>query len=164
MSDQTGITSTTPGGATAGPADPNAPGRAKLYAGLAALTPVLSFLATFGIVTSEQVNAISAALTAGIGLLGAFGFGFAATKTSAQVKNGTFDSAPVLPAVPALEQLAILRDQAAAEVERAVTTVQSGVDTMTTAAQAAAQVLGQVPGGGPAAQAVQELIDSARRR
>ena len=62
----------------------------------------------------------------------------------------------------ALEQLAILRDQAAAEVNRAVANVQTGVDTITTAATG---VLAGVPiVGGPVSAAVQDLIDDVRRR
>lgn len=165
MSDQTKIVTISDGGvATAGPADPNASMRAKVWASFAVLTPLLAALATFGILSDEQANALNGAVTAAVGLLSAFGFGFVAKKTNEQVKNGTFDPAPTLPAYTALEQMAILRDQAAAEVDRAVSTVQAGAEAMTSATQVAASVLGAVPipGAQQAVGAVQDLLDDIR--
>lgn len=157
MSDQTKIPYNVPS-PTAGPIDPNAGARGKFYAALTVLFPLIGAMATFGVLSVDQANAITGFATAAMGLAGAFGFGLAAKNTNKQVKNGTFDPAPVLPAVPALEQLAILRDQAATEVDRAVANVQTGVDTITAAATS---VLGSVPGVGPA---VQELLDDVRLR
>jgi hypothetical protein len=143
---------------TAGPADPKAPGYAKLYAILAVVGPLVSGLATFGILSNDQAGAVNGALTALLGLLSAFGFGVAAKRTSTQVNNGTFDKAPELPAVSALEQLKILRDQAGAEVDRAVANVQSGADLI---ASATTTVLNAIPG---ASGVVQDLLDDVRRR
>ncbi|AER48670.1 holin [Mycobacterium phage Ares] len=115
---------------TIGPADPNAPTRAKVWAGLAVIAPLLSFLATFGILSSDQANAINGALTAVVGVLTAFGFGVAAKKTSEQVKNGTFDPAPpppppvlVPPAMSAVEGITAVANQ----FNDLVTGVTSGV-------------------------------------
>lgn len=163
MSDQTKIQ-------TAGPEDPKATTRAKVWAGLAVVGPLLSALATFGIMSNDQANAINGAVTAALGLMTAFGFGFAAKKTSEQVNNGTFDAAPELPAVSALEQMKILRDQATYEVEQAVANVQNGADMI---AAATTGVLGAlpIPGAAQAAQTVdgavdlvQELIENVRLR
>lgn len=154
MSDQTKIQ-------TAGPVDENAGVRGKSYAVLAVAFPLIGALATFGVLSVDQANAITGFATAAMGLAGAFGFGVAAKNTNKQVKNGTFDPAPVLPAVHALEQLVILRDQATTEVDRAVANVQTGVDTITAAATG---VLGGIPGAGPIAAAVQDLINDVRRR
>lgn len=163
MSDQTKIQ-------TAGPEDPKATTRAKVWAGLAVVGPLLSALATFGIMSNDQANAINGAVTAALGLMTAFGFGFAAKKTSEQVNNGTFDAAPQLPAYSALEQLAILRDQSAAEFDRAVSNAQSGAEAITTAATSVIGAL-PIPGAAQAAQTVdgavdlvQELIENVRLR
>lgn len=127
--------------ATAGPADPNAGARAKLYAGLAVITPLLGFLATFNIVTTEQGNAISAFITAAMGLLGVFGFGLAASKTNKQSKDGTFDAAPVNPAGDVFDALGKIKQQ----VDDTVTHATSQVAQATAAIQGAASM---IPGGG----------------
>ncbi|APD19267.1 holin [Mycobacterium phage Taptic] len=154
--------------ATAGPADPNASGRAKAYAVLSGLLGLVPVLSVFGVITGDQGTAIGNAVQAFLGLIGAFGLGIAAKKTSTQVKEGTFDPAPQLPAVPALEQLAILRDQAAAEVERNVAAAQAGVDAIQASATAVAQSIGvptQVTGiANAGTDLVQQLIERVGRQ
>lgn len=144
--------------ATAGPADVKASGRAKAYAGLAVFFPLVSALATFGLLTSDQANSINGFITAGIGLMGAFGlagFGVAASKTKSQVDNGTFDRAPELPAVPALEQIKILRDAADQELNRGVDAAKASADVITS-------IIGGIPViGGPLSAATGNVIDSA---
>ena len=132
--------------ATSGPADPGAGTRAKLYSGLAVLTPLLSALATFGVISSDQSNALVGFVTAGVGLLSAFGFGLAATKTNHQLKDGTFDPAPppvlVAPVDNALEQLTTLQSAVNDQVDKAQARVADGI----TFIQAAASM---IPGGAP---------------
>lgn len=147
--------------ATAGPVDANAGARAKLYAGLAVITPMLGFLATFNIVTTEQGNAISAFITAAMGLLGVFGFGLAASKTNKQTKDGTFDPAPANPVGNIFEQLGQIKTQVDDTVVHATTQV----------AQATAAIQGAVsmiPGGagisnavmaGPVGDLIQAMTD-----
>lgn len=133
--------------ATAGPADPNAGTRAKLYSGLALITPLLSFLASFGVFTGDQANALVGFTTAAVGVLSAFGFGLAATKTNKQVANGTFEAPPppvvVSPVDNALEQLTTLQSAVNEQVDKAQTRVADGLQLI----QAAASLL---PGGAPA--------------
>ncbi|ORA25151.1 hypothetical protein [Mycobacterium aquaticum] len=143
MTDQTKIY-------TLGPADPNAGVRAKLYAGLALITPLLSALATFGIVSTDQANAATGFVTAAVGLLSAFGFGLAAKNTNRQVKDGTFD--PVPPAEPhpvtsAFDGLTQLQAGVNAAVDQAQAKVAEGV----AAIQGAAALL---PGGTQVTDAV----------
>ena len=134
--------------ATAGPADPNGGLRAKFYAGLAVVVPLLSFLATLGVLTSDQASAITAALTSVTGLLGTFGFGLAAVKTNKQSKDGTFDAPPVIStaeqianAIPALAQEAANK--------------QAEVDLIK---HVATSVLGNLPGiGGAAADLIRQI-------
>lgn len=128
--------------ATAGPADVNADARSKGYAVLSGLLGLIPALTVFGVLSGEQGTAIGTFVQAGIGLAGAFGFAFAAKKTSGQVKDGTFDPAPQLPAVSALEQLAILRDQASHEVDKNVAAAQAGADAIQATATAVAKSLG----------------------
>lgn len=154
MSDQTQFQ-------TIGPADPNAGMRAKLYTGLALVTPLLSFLATFGIFTGDQVNAISGFLTATLGLLGTFGFGLAATKTNKQVHDGTFQQAPPDPVGNVFEQLDILKGQ----VDRTVADATSQVANAAAMIQSA---VSNIPGGntvmsGPVGDLVQSMLDNDRR-
>lgn len=158
MSDQTQFQ-------TVGPADPNAGMRAKLYTGLAVVTPLLSFLATFGIFTGEQVNAISGFLTATLGLLGTFGFGLAATKTNKQVHNGTFTEAPPDPVGNVFEQLGILKGQvdrtvadATNQVSNAAAMIQSAVSTIPGGSAVNAAVM-----SGPVGDLVQSMLDLDRR-
>lgn len=133
--------------ATAGPADPKAPFAAKAYTVVSGLLGLVAIASTFGVITQEQGAALGGLGTAATGLVGAGITAIAAFRTTKQVKNGTFDKAPELPSVPALEQLAILRDQAAFEVDRAVSTVQLGVGTIQSAVSA-------LPGGKPVGDAI----------
>lgn len=147
---------------TVGPVDPSAGTRAKLYSGLALLTPLLSFLASFGVFTSDQSNALIGVSTAVVGALSAFGFGLAASKTNKQVANGTFQPAPVNPVQAPLEQLAVIQDAVNKTVDQAQARVADGVNFI----QAAASL---IPGGaspqfgklipGPVGDLVQDLAD-----
>jgi hypothetical protein len=132
MSDQTKIN-------TAGPVDPGAAGRAKLYAGLALVTPLLSFLATFGIFTADQVSSVNGFLTAALGLLGTFGFGLAASKTNKQVHDGTFDQV-ANPVDDAFKAIAVIRQQADDTLNHAVTQAAQ-------ATQAIQSATAMIPGG-----------------
>lgn len=114
----------TPEGApTAGPADPNAPTRVKSYAVLAALLGLIPALTAFKVITTDQGAAIGQFVQSGIGLAGAFGFAFVATKTSKQIKNGTFEPAPNVPALTVFEQLAAIKS----EVDDTIQVVQTQV-------------------------------------
>lgn len=152
--------------ATAGPADPGAGTRAKLYSGLALLTPLLSFLATFGIFTGDQANALVGVSTAVVGALSAFGFGLAAKKTTAQVANGTFQPAPANPVADAFQAIDAIAAHAADTKAAAAV---SGVADALGAIQSAVSLL---PGGnrpdlgglanllpGPVGDLVQDLAD-----
>lgn len=152
--------------ATAGPADPNAGSRAKLYSGLALLTPLLSFLATFGVFTSDQSNALIGVSTAVVGALSAFGFGLAAKKTNKQVANGTFDPAPppvvVAPIDQPLEALTTIQKAANDAVDQVQAKVSDGINFITAAAS-------MIPGGAPAnpgglLPGLAELADLMRNR
>lgn len=138
--------------ATAGPADPNGGLRAKFYAGLAVVVPLLSFLATLGVLTSDQASAITAALTSVTGLLGTFGFGLAAVKTNKQSKNGTFDPAPPpAPVISTAEQIA----NAIPAVVQGLADKQAEVDLIK---NVAAGALGNLPGiGGAAADLIRQI-------
>lgn len=163
--------SDTPYTATAGPADPNAGTRAKIYSSLKLITPLIGLAATFGLLTQDQVSAVNGAIAAGTTLLGAFGlfgFGLAAKNTKTQLNNGTFDAAPQLPAVSALEQMVILRDQAAQEVDKSVSNAKAGADAIQAMGTAVAKSLG-VPTvvtdmGNAGFDAVQALIDRERKQ
>jgi len=156
---------------TIGPADPKAPARAKLYASLAFITPVLSALSAFNIITTTQGSAVATFLSAAIGLLGAFGFGLAATKTSTQVKDGTFDAPPRQPASTVIEQL----NEIKTEVDKTVQHAQSQLADGVAAIQGITSLLpgGQVVGGltnavlsgpvGDLIQAMSDRGDDARR-
>lgn len=144
-------------GPTVGPEDVKASGRAKMYAALTVLTPLLSALATFGVLSSDQSNALVAALTAVTGLLTAFGFGVAAKNTTKQVNNGTFNPPP---AVDAFDALSKLQQQVDATVEHAKTQVQD----VTTVIQGAAAMIpgGQLVSGvftGPVGDLIQGMAD-----
>jgi hypothetical protein len=157
------------GSPTQGPADPNAGARGKLYSGLALVLPLLSFLATFGIFTSDQVDSLSGFITAGMGLLGAFGFGLAAVKTNKQIKNGTFEPVPPAPASAVIEQLSQIRNEVDKTVEHAQSQLADGV----AAIQAVTSML---PGGsvlgattarvlsGPVGDLIQAMADSDVRQ
>lgn len=142
---------------TVGPADPKAAGRAKVWASLAVVTPLLAALATFGILSDDQANALNGAITAGIGLMTAFGFGFAAKKTNEQVHNGTFQAPP---AVNVFDQLGQIKTQVDATVEHAQTAATQAVNTIQ-------GVTAMLPGGAFINSAVQsgpvgDLIQWAR--
>ncbi|UXE04422.1 holin [Mycobacterium phage Funsized] len=146
---------------TAGPVDPNAGLRAKLYSGLALLTPLLSFAASFGIFSSDQANALTGVATAVVGALSAFGFGLAATKTNKQVANGTFDAAPTSPVLDAFQSINAVKDHVDATVADAQAKVTQGVDAIKSAAAL-------LPGGtaitnavlaGPVGDLIQDLTD-----
>ena len=130
----------TPTTITAGPEDPNAPTRAKSYAVLSALLGLIPVLTVFKIIDNEQGVAIGQFVQSGIGLAGAFGFAFVAAKTNKQVKNGTFDAPPNLPALTAIEQLAVLKN----EVDETVGHVRNQV---TDAASAIQSAVAAIPGG-----------------
>lgn len=147
---------------TAGPVDPNAGLRGKLYAGLAMITPLLSFLATFHTITTDQANSLSAAITAVMGALGAFGFGLAAVKTNKQVKDGTFDPAPVNNVLNAFEQINAIKTHVDQTVADTVSAVQGASQTIQ---QATSLIPVGIPGGGimsavtaQGSQAVDDLI------
>lgn len=141
------MTNPTPYYTTVGPADPNAGTRAKLYSGLALIVPALSFLATFGILSSDQVNALNGAITGIIGVLGAFGFGLAARKTNQQVHNGTFEEAPPNPVGTAFDQLDTIKQA----VDQTIDHAQTRVGEAVAAIQGAAAIL---PGGAAASNAI----------
>lgn len=131
----------TPEGApTAGPADPNAPTRVKGYTVLTALLGLIPVLTVFKVLTTDQGVAIGQFVQSGIGLAGAFGFAFVAAKTNKQVKNGTFEPAPNLPALTVFEQLGAIQ----AEVDSTVAKVQSQVGSAVSTIQGAAAL---IPGG-----------------
>lgn len=140
--------------ATAGPADPKAGTRAKIYSGLALLTPLLSFLASFGVFSAPQANALTGLATAVAGVLSAFGFGLAAKKTTEQTKNGTFDPAPEPePPISTADQIAnaiptVLKD--------AADTIAAKTSDVETIKKAAADAFGQLPVVGGLAE---ELIN-----
>lgn len=96
---------------TQGPVDPNAGFRAKLYAGLAVLTGVVSLVQSFGLINSDQGGNIGLIITGVGGLLGAGGLAVAASKTNAQTKNGTFDPAPPNPVANAVEGIKAVQSQ-----------------------------------------------------
>lgn len=156
MSDQTKIYTT-------GPVDPNASQRGKLYATLTVLTPLLSALATFGILNDDQANASIGFITSAVGLASAFGFGLAAKKTGEQVKNGTFEAAPANPVVDAFDALSQIK----AQVDETVNNATSQVAHATAVIQGAAAM---IPGGasvtnailtGPVGDLIQMVSDRA---
>lgn len=146
MTDQTKIY-------TLGPTDPNAGTRGKVYSVLTLVTPLLGFLATFGILNTDQANSINGFIAAATGLLGTFGFlgfGMAAKNTNRQVKDGTFDPVPPVephPVTSAFDGLTQLQAGVNAVVDEAQAKVAEGV----AAIQGAAALL---PGGTQATDAV----------
>lgn len=82
---------------TAGPADPNAGARAKVYAGIGAVFGLLTLAQVFGLIKADQAASIKDFIDSGAGLAATFGFGFVASKTKKQVGNGTFDPPPPAP-------------------------------------------------------------------
>lgn len=132
---------------TVGPADPNAPTRAKSYAVLSALLGVIPVLTVFHILTTDQGAAIGTFTQAAIGLAGSFGFAFVANKTAKQVKNGTFDPAPPplvvtqSPITDAFQNVSDLKTHLDSAVADSVTKVTDAIGVI----QGAAAIL---PGGG----------------
>lgn len=97
---------------TAGPVDPNAGARAKVYGGVALVFGLVTAAQAFHFVSADQAASIKDFIDSGLGLAGAFGFGFVAYKTNGQVKNGTFDAAPPPPpAMSAVEQVKAVQEQ-----------------------------------------------------
>lgn len=154
MSDQTKIQ-------TVGPADHNAATRSKGYAVLAVAFPLVGALATFGVLSADQANAITGFATAALGLAGAFGFGFVANKTNTQAHNGTFEDAPPDPVGNVFEQLGILKGQ----VDR---TVADATNQVSSAAAMIQSAVSTIPGGnlintavmsGPVGDLIQAMSD-----
>jgi hypothetical protein len=149
--------------ATAGPADPNAGFRAKLYGGLALLSGVVTFLQAVHIIDAGQASSISGLLSAVTTLLGAFGFGLAAVKTNSQVSNGTFDAAPPPPPVlTAADSIQVLGQQLQDVVTASVQKVTEGLATV----HAAAGAISAVPGvvlPGPVGDLIQAMHDRGTR-
>lgn len=152
---------------TAVAVDPNVGARSKLYAGLGLALPLISFLASFNIFTTEQGNALAGFLTAGAGLATAFGFGLAATKSNNQAKNAIdLDALPapiVTPAVAAVDAIATV----ASQYNDLINTVTSGVQQVHDTVGNLAAVLPGLPGvfsglapGSLAYQAVQAAGDA----
>lgn len=134
--------------ATAGPADPNAGTRAKVYAGISAALGVVGFLATFKVLTADQALSIKDFAESGMNLAGSFGLGFAAVKTNKQTKNGTFDAPPV---ISTAEQIA----NAIPTVLQAAADKQAEVDLIK---NVAATTFGQLPViGGAAADLIRNI-------
>lgn len=100
---------------TAGPVDPNAGARAKVYGGVALVFGLVTAAQAFHLVSADQAASIKDFVDGSLGLAGAFGFGFVSYKTSGQVKNGTFDAAPKPPPSPpamtAVEQVKAVQAQ-----------------------------------------------------
>ncbi|OBC11449.1 hypothetical protein A5784_35225 [Mycobacterium sp. 852013-50091_SCH5140682] len=140
---------------TLGPTDPNAGTRARIYSVLTLITPLLGFLATFGILSSDQADSINGFIAAATGLLGTFGllgFGMAAKNTNRQVKDGTFDPVPPVephPVTNAFDGLTQLQAGVNDAVEQAKSKVAEGVAVIQGAAA-------MIPGGKPAADAVMD--------
>lgn len=116
---------------TIGPADPQAPLRAKIYAGLSAVVGLVSLAVTLGFVTSDQGAHLTQIAQGIVGLLGAGGLAVASSKTSKQVSNGSFDPAPESPVQNAFEQLGTIKravddvvDDAQARVAQGVAAIQ----------------------------------------
>lgn len=161
MSDQTRIY-VNPDGTTAqvspnfvpgGPADPKAPAVQKFYTVVAGVLGLVGIAATFGLITADQAASLGAVGTAATTLAGAGVAAVASFRTKKQLGNGTFTEAPVLPAVPALEQLAILRDAADQELTRGIDNAKAGANVLT-------GVLNSIPGvGGQLGGVVQQGSD-----
>lgn len=150
---------------TAGPADPNAPTRGKFYAALTVLFPLIGALATFGVMSTDQASAITAFATAALGLAGTFGFGLAAKNTNKQVKNGTFDAAPVDPNAPVLnafEQLNAIKQNVDQTIAQTVQQVGQAQSVMQSATQLIPGPFGDLAGGllGAGSAAVEDLLRS----
>lgn len=159
MSDQTKLVY--PRVETLGPADPNAPAMQKLYTVLTAVGGLVGVASTFGMISGEQAASLGQVSTTGMAFVLALGTAAASFRTKKQVKNGTFTevkvepvAVPELPAVPALEQLKILRDVADQELNR-------GVKAANDAADVIGGVLGTIPVvGKPLAAAVNTADDA----
>lgn len=129
---------------TQGPVDPNAGFRAKLYAGLGALTGIVSLIQALGIITPGQSTSIGQIITGFLGLLGAGGLAVAAAKTSTQNKNGTFDPAPPVP--PAITAVGAIQ-AVSNEFGQLINHVTSGVQQVQDVAGQLGNLIGIDPGG-----------------
>lgn len=154
--------------ATAGPADPKAPFIQKVYAIVASLGVLIGGAATFNVITADQAASLTGVGTALTTLVVSGATAVAAFRTKKQIKNGTFDAAPQLPAYTALEQIAILRDQVVREDEDARATAQAGADVIQAVASNVAKSLG-VPSvvtdlGNAGIDGLQELLSRTQGR
>jgi hypothetical protein len=132
---------------TAGPADPNASTRVKTYTVLTGLLGLIPILTVFKVITTDQGVAVGNAAQALIGLAGAFGFAFVATKTKKQVDNGTFEAAPANPVNDAFDALNQIKDHVDATVFHAQDQVGQAVQAITGA-------VSMLPGGAAVSAAV----------
>lgn len=149
---------------TAGPADPAASLRAKIYAGLSALLGLITLAVTLGFLTADQGTSVAQIVQGVIGLVGAGGLAVAAAKTNKQVNNGTFDPAPVnsnLGIDNALHSIDAIKQHVDDTVNQAQAKVAEGV----AAIQGAAAM---IPGGsavssavfsGPVGDLIQAMLD-----
>lgn len=138
---------------TLGPADPAAPAIQKSYTVVSALLGLVAVAGTFGLITTDQAASLGTLGTTGAAFIGAAATAVASFRTKKQLNNGTFTEAPVLPAVPALEQIKILRDVADQELTR-------GVDAAKTSADVITGVLNGIPViGGTLSGAVKQGTD-----
>lgn len=149
---------------TLGPADPKAPLVQKVYAVVAAILTLAGVAGTLGVITNDQSASIAGLGTAVTTLIGAVITALAAFRTKKQLNNGTFTQAPQLPVVPALEQMKIIRDQAATEVDRVTQAGVAGAAAIKTSAQTALDALGSlpVPGAAQVADAADDLLAQFR--
>lgn len=147
---------------TFGPADDKAPLAQKFYAGLTAVSGLVGLASALGMITGEQAASLGQVSTTGTAFVAALGLAIASFRTKKQINNGTFEAVevqpvvvPELPAVPALEQIRILRDAASHELTRG----------QENAAKAAAVITGVLNGipvvGGTLSGAVSGGVDAA---
>ena len=100
---------------TLGPADPNAPLFAKIYATLTSLLGLIGFAQTFHLITTDQAASLHNVGTIVVSLVGALGTAIATFRTKKQLGNGTFDKAPEpappAPHVTAVDAVKAVQDQ-----------------------------------------------------
>lgn len=143
---------------TAGPVDQTASARGKLYTVVSAVLGLVAVAATFHFITTDQAASLQDVGTSLVGLVGAATTALAAFKTNKQVKNGTFEAAPVDPNAPVLnafEQLNAIK----AHVDQ---TVADTVSSVQVASQTIQNATSLIPGLGPivgvGSQAVEDLL------
>lgn len=144
---------------TQGPVDPNAGFRAKLYAGLGLLSGLVTFLQAINLIDAGQAASIASIIGGVTTLLSTFGFGLAAAKTNAQVKDGTFDAAPepvVEPANPAITAVQAIQ-AVGQQFNDLVTGVTAGVQQVQDVAGGLAAALPALGGIAPGSLAQQVL-------